>query len=62
MMDLFYQSDLPKRRKNFHFLFKNIIFFLKIMCNIQIKRWKQVTKLSGGEKTLSSLALIFALH
>ena len=26
------------------------------------KSWKQMSKLSGGEKTLSSLALIFALH
>lgn len=26
------------------------------------KSWKEVNKLSGGEKTLSSLSLIFALH
>ncbi|RWS24664.1 structural maintenance of chromosomes protein 4-like protein [Leptotrombidium deliense] len=26
------------------------------------KSWKRITNLSGGEKTLSSLALIFALH
>ena len=26
------------------------------------KAWKHMSKLSGGEKTLSSLALIFALH
>ncbi|KAL7718680.1 Structural maintenance of chromosomes protein 4 [Entamoeba marina] len=26
------------------------------------KAWKNITNLSGGEKTLSSLALIFALH
>ena len=26
------------------------------------KSWKNITKLSGGEKTLSSLALVFALH
>jgi structural maintenance of chromosome 4 len=26
------------------------------------KSWKQVSNLSGGEKTLSSLALVFALH
>lgn len=26
------------------------------------KSWKPISKLSGGEKTLSSLALIFALH
>eukprot|EP00398_MALV-I-01_sp_L67-1_P000273 gene273-846_t len=26
------------------------------------KSWKQMTNLSGGEKTLSSLALVFALH
>lgn len=26
------------------------------------KSWKQMTNLSGGEKTLSSLSLIFALH
>ncbi|KAI6212922.1 Structural maintenance of chromosomes protein 4 [Aphelenchoides besseyi] len=26
------------------------------------KTWKQITNLSGGEKTLASLALVFALH
>jgi len=26
------------------------------------KSWKHITNLSGGEKTLSSLALVFALH
>lgn len=26
------------------------------------KTWKNITNLSGGEKTLSSLALVFALH
>jgi len=26
------------------------------------KSWKQITNLSGGEKTLSSLSLVFALH
>ena len=26
------------------------------------KSWKQMAKLSGGEKTLASLALVFALH
>ena len=26
------------------------------------KTWKNMSKLSGGEKTLSSLSLIFALH
>lgn len=26
------------------------------------KTWKQIAKLSGGEKTISSLSLIFALH
>ena len=26
------------------------------------KSWKQIGNLSGGEKTLSSLALVFALH
>lgn len=26
------------------------------------KTWKNINKLSGGEKTLSSLSLIFALH
>lgn len=26
------------------------------------KSWKQICNLSGGEKTLSSLALVFALH
>jgi structural maintenance of chromosome 4 len=26
------------------------------------KSWKQISNLSGGEKTLSSLALVFALH
>lgn len=27
-----------------------------------MKSWKQIHNLSGGEKTLSSLALVFALH
>lgn len=26
------------------------------------KSWKQITNLSGGEKTLASLALVFGLH
>ena len=26
------------------------------------KAWKKISKLSGGEKTLSSLSLVFALH
>lgn len=26
------------------------------------KSWKQISNLSGGEKTLASLSLIFALH
>jgi structural maintenance of chromosome 4 len=26
------------------------------------KTWKKISFLSGGEKTLSSLALVFALH
>jgi structural maintenance of chromosome 4 len=26
------------------------------------KSWKNISNLSGGEKTLSSLALVFALH
>jgi len=26
------------------------------------KSWKQISNLSGGERTLSSLSLIFALH
>ena len=26
------------------------------------KSWRNITNLSGGEKTLSSLALVFALH
>ena len=26
------------------------------------KSWKNIANLSGGEKTLSSLALVFALH
>ena len=26
------------------------------------KSWKHISNLSGGEKTLSSLALVFALH
>ncbi|CAD7924388.1 unnamed protein product [Amoebophrya sp. A120] len=28
----------------------------------KLKSWKQITNLSGGEKTLASLALVFALH
>jgi len=34
------------------------------MCSVRPpkKSWKNISNLSGGEKTLSSLALIFALH
>ena len=34
-----------------------------VLCIMPSKKaWKQVSHLSGGEKTLSSLSLIFALH
>ena len=29
---------------------------------VKIRGWKQITNLSGGEKTLASLSLVFALH
>lgn len=32
------------------------------MCLPSAQSWKQIQNLSGGEKTLSSLALVFALH
>ena len=50
-------------------LFKNFFLFLKKNSIIYIyiirppkKSWKRICNLSGGEKTLSSLAFVFALH
>lgn len=39
-------------------------FFLFVNFSVRPpkKSWKQISNLSGGEKTLSSLALVFALH
>lgn len=42
------------------FVFKLILVFFSV--RPPKKSWKQITNLSGGEKTLSSLALVFALH
>ena len=35
-----------------------------LLCSVRPpkKSWKNISNLSGGEKTLSSLALVFALH
>lgn len=35
-----------------------------VFCSVRPpkKSWKNISNLSGGEKTLSSLALVFALH
>lgn len=39
---------------------------IKFLCFVSVrppkKSWKKIYNLSGGEKTLSSLALVFALH
>lgn len=36
----------------------------KFLCSVRPpgKSWKAISHLSGGEKTLSSLSLVFALH
>jgi hypothetical protein len=38
--------------------------FLPLLSSVRPPRksWKNISNLSGGEKTLSSLALVFALH
>lgn len=37
---------------------------LRLFCSVRPpkKSWKNISNLSGGEKTLASLALVFALH
>lgn len=39
-----------------------ILFFFFFSVRPPKKSWKKIYNLSGGEKTLSSLALVFALH
>lgn len=41
-----------------------ILILLFYFCSVRPpkKSWKVISNLSGGEKTLSSLALVFALH
>lgn len=41
-----------------------INYFFFLLCSVRPpnKSWKNISNLSGGEKTLSSLALVFALH
>lgn len=39
-----------------------LFFFLLCSVRPPNKSWKNISNLSGGEKTLSSLALVFALH
>lgn len=39
-----------------------IIYFIADSVRPHRKSWKIISNLSGGEKTLSSLALVFALH
>lgn len=43
-------------------IFINIIFLFLYSVRPPKKSWKNISNLSGGEKTLSSLALVFALH
>lgn len=43
-----------------HYLF--FTFFYSFTVRPPKKSWKEIQYLSGGEKTLSSLSLIFALH
>ena len=57
---------------NFGFFSTLMIFGLIDSCSENVffscsvrparKTWKKISNLSGGEKTLSSLALVFALH
>ena len=53
-------TDLKAQRQ--FLLMPNIL--LLILCSVRPpkKSWKKIFNLSGGEKTLSSLALVFALH
>lgn len=51
---VFLGDDAFARQTNFFF------FFLSV--RPPKKSWKKIFNLSGGEKTLSSLALVFALH
>lgn len=43
-------------------LMHNKVNFILLSVRPPKKSWKNITNLSGGEKTLSSLALVFALH
>lgn len=42
----------------------NVLFLSALGSSVRPpkKSWKKIYNLSGGEKTLSSLALVFALH
>lgn len=42
----------------FHLMSQGIVFSVRP----PKKSWKHIANLSGGEKTLSSLSLVFALH
>lgn len=48
------------KKKVFILLFTCILLFFSV--RPPKKSWKNISNLSGGEKTLSSLALVFALH
>lgn len=52
-MFFFLGDDAFARQTNFFFFFS---------VRPPKKSWKKIFNLSGGEKTLSSLALVFALH
>lgn len=45
-----------------HEVYNNIYFLLYKSVRPPRKSWKNIVNLSGGEKTLSSLSLVFALH
>ncbi|EHB14961.1 Structural maintenance of chromosomes protein 4 [Heterocephalus glaber] len=63
-------DKITSERDNFRQAYENLLkqrlneFMAGIMFSVQPpkKSWKKIFNLSGGEKTLSSLALVFALH
>lgn len=63
--------DFPKKRKEGKKRFLNQVCEAQLISVVAAvlnsvrppkKSWKKIYNLSGGEKTLSSLALVFALH
>jgi structural maintenance of chromosome 4 len=51
-------ATLLQQRTHYEFAAQGIVFSVRP----PKKSWKNIVNLSGGEKTLSSLSLVFALH